>query len=86
MGTTSGRSKFKRHGNVVYSCKYHVVWCPKYQRKVLADGVAEPLKAMLYEVAGERRVEIIELEFMPDHVHLLVEVDPSTAFIGWCGR
>jgi len=77
MGTTSDRGKFKRNCNVVYSCKYHVVWCPKYRRKVLVGGVDERLKAILYEVAGERQAEIIELEIMPDHVHLLVEVDPQ---------
>ena len=63
--------------NVVYSCKYHVVWCPKYRRRVLTSEVEERLKALLHEVAEERQAEIIELEVMPDHVHLLVEVDPQ---------
>lgn len=69
--------KYKSSSNVVYSCKYHVVWCPKYRRKVLANGVDERLKAILREVATERKAEILELEVMPDHVHLLVEVDPQ---------
>lgn len=71
------RGKFKSNRNVVYSCQYHVIWCPKYRRKVLVNGVDERLKAILREVAGERQAEIIELEIMPDHVHLLVEVDPQ---------
>ena len=70
-------SKFKSNNNVVYSCKYHVVWCPKYRRKVLVNGVDERLKVILHEVAEERQAEIIELEVMPDHVHVLVEVDPQ---------
>jgi putative transposase len=41
------------------------------------DGVDVRLKAILQEVARERQAEIIELEVMPDHVHLLVEVDPQ---------
>jgi len=77
MSATTDRSKFKRNCNVVYSCQYHVVWCPKYRRKVLVGGVDERLKAILGEVAGERQAEIIELEIMPDHVHLLVSVDPQ---------
>lgn len=71
------RREFKSNNNVVYSCKYHVVWCPKYRRPVLKDGVDVRLKEILHEVARERRAEIIELEVMPDHVHLLVEVDPQ---------
>lgn len=69
--------KYKSNRNVVYSCKYHVVWCPKYRRKVLVDGVDERLKEILYAAAEERQAEIIELEVMPDHVHLLIEVDPQ---------
>ena len=68
---------YKSNHNIVYSCKYHVVWCPKYRRRVLTSEVEERLKAILHEVADERQVEIIELEIMPDHVHLLVEVEPQ---------
>jgi len=62
---------------VVYSCKYHVVWCPKYRRGVLVGNVEKRLKSILRETAAERRSEIIELEVMPDHVHVLIEVDPQ---------
>lgn len=68
---------YKSNSNVVYSCKYHVVWCPKYRRKVLVQDVDERLKGVLQEVAAETRSEIIEMEIMPDHVHILVEVDPQ---------
>lgn len=69
--------KYKSNNNVVYSCKYHVVWCPKYRRKVLVDGVDERLKEIAQAVAEEMHFEIIEMEVMPDHVHMLVEVDPQ---------
>ena len=69
--------KYKSNNNVVYSCKYHVVWCPKYRRKVLVDGVDERLKEICHEVADELLFEIVEMEVMPDHVHMLVEVDPQ---------
>ena len=74
---TASERKFKSNNNLVYSCKYHVVWCPKYRRKVLVNGVDMRLKAILSEVAAERHAEIIEMEVMPDHVHVLVEVDPQ---------
>ena len=69
--------QFKSNHNVVYSCKYHVVWCPKYRRRVLINGVDVRLKEVLALSAGDLRAEIIEMEVMPDHVHLLVEVDPQ---------
>ena len=69
--------QYKSNNNVVYSCKYHVVWCPKYRRNVLVDGVDERLKSILFEVAEETKSEVIEMEIMPDHVHLLVECDPQ---------
>jgi len=68
---------YKSNRNVVYSCKYHVVWCPKYRRPVLVEGIDERLRVILREVAGETRSEILEMEVMPDHVHVLVEVDPQ---------
>lgn len=68
--------KYKSNNNVVYSCKYHVVWCPKYRRSVLINGVDARLKELIKETCVHLHVEIIELEVMPDHVHLLMEVDP----------
>ena len=69
--------KYKTNCNVVYSCKYHVVWCPKYRRKVLTNGVDIRLKELLLSYAANLNVDILEMEIMPDHVHLLVEVDPQ---------
>ena len=69
--------KYKSNNNVVYSCKYHVVWCPKYRRKVLVGVVSERLRELIIEKCSEIQADIIELEIMPDHVHLLVEVDPQ---------
>ena len=63
--------------NVVYSCKYHVVWRPKYRRPVLVNGVDGRLKDIIRETCAEIHAELIEMEVMPDHVHLLVEVDPQ---------
>lgn len=69
--------RYKSNRNVVYSCKYHVVWCPKYRRRVLVNGVDERLKDIIREVCAEIHANLIEMEVMPDHVHLLVEVDPQ---------
>lgn len=68
---------YKSNRNVVYSCKYHVVWCPKYRRDVLKNGADVRLKEIIQQVCKETGSEILEMEVMPDHVHLLVEVDPQ---------
>ncbi len=68
---------FKSNNNVFYSCKYHVVFCPKYRRPVLVNGVDERLKEIIHETSDQMSSEILELEIMPDQVHLLIEVDPQ---------
>ena len=69
--------KFKSNSKITYSCKYHIVWCPKYRRKVLIHGVDERLKKILISVCEEFKSELIEMEVMPDPVHVLVECDPQ---------
>jgi putative transposase len=68
---------YKSNWNVYYSCKYYVVWCPKYRRKVLILGIAERLKQIIFEVCQEHQADIFSIEILPDHVHLLVECDPQ---------
>ncbi len=68
---------YQSNRNIVYSCKYHVVWCPKFRRPVLTEGVDLRLKEILGDVVVQTRSELLNLEVMPDHVHLLVEVDPQ---------
>ena len=68
---------YKISNNVIYSCKYHVVWCPKYRRKILTDGVDVRLKDLLLEYAKKISVDVIEMDILPDYIHLLIEVDPQ---------
>ena len=66
-----------KSNNVVYSCKYHIVWTPKYRRPVLENGIDSRLKDIVRDVCQELNSELLAIEVMPDHVHLLVEVDPQ---------
>ena len=68
---------YKSNNNVIYSCKYHVVWCPKYRRKILTNGIDTRLKELLLGYAANISVDIMEMEIMPDHVHILMEVAPQ---------
>ena len=72
--------EYRSTHNTVYACRYHVVFCPKYRRPVLVDGVDERFEEIaaeaLEKLAG---AEILEMEVMPDRVHLLLEVPPHIA-------
>jgi putative transposase len=67
----------RSNNNVVYICRYHVVFCPKYRRAVLTPPIDERLKVILAEQIERWGQELVELEVMPDHVHLLVGCDPQ---------
>ena len=68
--------ELKTNNNIAYNCHYHVVFCPKYRRKVLVNGVDERLETILMETIKQWGQELVEMEVMPDHVHLLVGCDP----------
>jgi putative transposase len=67
----------RSNSNIVFQCAFHVVWCPKYRRRVIGGHMEERLKELIREVCDEKGAWIVALETMPDHVHLLVEVDPQ---------
>jgi len=76
-GLSSYTIHYKSHNNVVYSCTYYVVWCPKYRRLVLVNGIDARLKEIIQGVCAEYRADILQMEVMPDHVHFFArsEID-----------
>jgi putative transposase len=71
--------RWKRSKTVVFNIGYHLIWCPKYRRKVLVGELAERLKELLLQKAREIEVEIVEMEVMADHVHLFVKTVPTNS-------
>src|SRR5437660_5741729 len=67
---------YKSNHNVVYQAST-IAWTPKYRRAVLVGPIAKRCEQVLRQVANKYRAEIMALEIMPDHVHVLVEVDPQ---------
>lgn len=63
----------------VYNIGYHIIWCPKYRRKVLLPPVSDRLNYLLKEKADEIGVVIDTMEIMPDHVHLFVKTKPTAS-------
>lgn len=68
------------HSNTtIFNIAYHIIWCPKYRRKVLVNEVEDRLKALLVEKAKEIGCEISIQEVMPDHVHIFIKTKPTLA-------
>lgn len=66
-------NELHRDRTILYSCKYHG---PKYRRKVLVPPIDGRIKEQILEKQDEYGYAVIEMEVMPDHVHLLLDVDP----------
>jgi putative transposase len=60
-----------------WECKYHIVFIPKYRKKVLYGQVRRELGSLLRELARQKESEIIEGHLMMDHVHMLVSIPPK---------
>lgn len=64
-------------GTCVFNLSYHIIWCPKYRRPLLVDGVDTFLRKLLEQRCEEYGWTIHSLEIMPDHVHLFLSVTPA---------
>lgn len=71
--------RYTSNSHCVFNLEYHIVFCPKYRRKVLVDGVDERLEVLLKEKAEELGISIENMEIMPDHVHLFIRNKPTYA-------
>ena len=62
------------------NCKYHIVFAPKYRRKVFYGEKRLEIGAILREICKWKGVNIIEAEVWPDHVHMLLEIPPKIVY------
>jgi putative transposase len=62
-----------------WECKYHVVWIPKYRKKVIYVSLRKYLGEILRELAAQKESKIVEGHLMSDHVHILISVPPKFA-------
>ena len=60
-----------------WNCKYHIVFAPKYRRKVAYGKIKQDIANILSILCKRKGVKIVEAEICPDHVHMLVEIPPS---------
>lgn len=69
--------QYKHDNHLVYSCQYHVIFCSKYRRKILNDNIANRLKQLVIEKQTEYFYQVLDMEILLDHVHLLIDVNPK---------
>ena len=72
-----GMKKYWHGAHTTHRNMYHIVWLPKYRKKILEGKVKERLEELLRECAEVNSWEIQELNIQLDHVHLLIQLPPS---------
>jgi putative transposase len=69
--------QYKSDKRLIYSCQYHIIFCPKYRRHVLKDGIDIRLKELINEKQDGYEYTVLGMEVLPDHVHLLLDINPK---------
>ena len=72
--------------HTTWNCKYHIVFAPKYRRKIIYGELKQDITNILSMLCKQKEVHIVEAEICPDHVHMLVEIPPKMSvsdFVGY---
>ena len=79
------KNELKHTAHSSYRCEYHVVFAPKYRRKVVYGEIKKDVGEILRKLCNEMKVEIIEAEACPDHIHMLVSIPPYLSVAQFVG-
>ncbi len=71
--------------HTTWNCKYHIVFAPKYRRRVIFGQLKREIGAILRSLCEWKNIKIVEAEVCPDHVHMLVEIPPKFSVSGIVG-
>ncbi len=66
-------------------CEYHIVFAPKYRRQIIYGEIKADIGEILRKLCQEKKVEIIEAEACPDHIHMLVSIPPYFSIAQFMG-
>ena len=69
--------RYESLNHTKWECKYHLVWIPKYRKKVLYGQLRKELGPILRELALQKESEVVEGGLKVDHVHMLVSIPPK---------
>jgi len=79
------KNELKHTAHSSYRCEYHVVFAPKYRRKAIYGEIKSDIGVILRKLCNEMKVEIIEAEACPDHIHMLVSIPPYMSIAQFVG-
>lgn len=71
------QNNYRSNSHFLFNCKYHVIFCPKFRRPVLTEDISKRLKEILIEISNKYNSLIIEIEILLDHIHMIIDCDPS---------
>ncbi len=71
--------RFHRGSHCLYKTEYHVVWTPRYRRKIFVKGVKEYFEKSLTTIGLDADIEVVTVNAQPDHVHLVIIIPPRVA-------
>ena len=79
------KNEVKHTAHSSYRCEYHIVFAPKYRRKVIYQQLRTDIGAILRKICKQMKAEIIEAEACPDHIHMLVSIPPYMSVAQFVG-
>ena len=79
------KNEIKHTAHSSYQCEYHIVFAPKFRRKVIYGELKKDIGVILRKLCNEMKVEIIEAEACPDHIHMLVSIPPYMSVAQFVG-
>jgi putative transposase len=79
------KNELKSTAHSKYRCEYHIVFAPKFRRKVIYGELKKDIGVILRKLCDEKKVEIIEAEACPDHIHMLVSIPPYISIAEFVG-
>ena len=78
-------SRFQKLSHVLWHCQYHNVWVPKYRHQILTGEVGREVSNCINVFAGQLGCQIVELNVLKDHIHLIANVPPKVSISDFMG-
>ena len=79
------RNEINRTAHSTYRCEYHIVFAPKYRRQIVYGQIKKDIGEIFRKLCNEKKVEIIEAEACPNHIHMLVSIPPYISIAQFVG-
>ena len=79
------KNEINKTAHSTYRCEYHIVFAPKYRRQIVYGRIKKDIGEIFRKLCNEKKVEIIEAEACPNHIHMLVSIPPYLSIAQFVG-